>query len=195
MSATAVTVTPRQREALADALTKPNGNGGTGGHIWRSYPHSTGDAHHYSARLLNKLIDLGLIAWEYGPVGSCYGGGYGLTATGRALILAEADAESSASRQHHIDTGRYLTYGDRPEHAGPGTAHELPLQLLAIRTPKGNVWHLVDTESTESDVLCGRFHGVNTRYIKVGSHLADTLRSSDAADCKKCLAAAATMEN
>lgn len=193
MSATAVTVTPRQREALADALTKPNGNGGTGGHIWPHYPHSKGDSHHYSARLLTMLENLGLIEWERPTTVGLYGGGYGLTEAGRAAILAERDTESSASRQHHIDTGRWLTYGDRPEYAVP--ARELPLQLLAIRTPKGNVWHLVDTESTEADVLCGSNHGINPRYIKVGSHLVDTLRSSDAATCKKCRAVAATMED
>jgi hypothetical protein len=38
-----------------------------------------------------------------------------LTDEGRAVALTLADRESSASRQHWIETGRYLRYSDRPE--------------------------------------------------------------------------------
>lgn len=104
---TAVRLTARQAAALADSLQH--------GHIWPTAPCATGSKH-YSPRLLNKLDQLGLIEWQHGAPG--YGGGYALTATGRAAVLAVRDTEASASRQHYIETGQYLSYGDRPEFSG-----------------------------------------------------------------------------
>jgi hypothetical protein len=106
-TATDVRLTARQAAALADSLQH--------GHIWPTAPCVSGSKH-YSPRLLNKLAQLGLIEWQRGGPG--YLGGYALTATGRAAVLAVRDTEAPASRQHYIDTGSYLTYGDRPEFGG-----------------------------------------------------------------------------
>lgn len=51
-------------------------------------------------------------------------GYYVLTESGRAIALTLPDRESSASRQHYVDTGRYLRYGDRPDFQRP-QAHEV----------------------------------------------------------------------
>lgn len=68
----------------------------------------------------DQLKELGYIEWVSAP--SMYSsrsryGWYTLTETGKAFGLTLSDRQSSASRQHRIETGRYLKYGDRPEFA------------------------------------------------------------------------------
>jgi hypothetical protein len=64
----------------------------------------------------DQLEALGYITWHAG-VALSYLGYYVLTEEGKAFGLTLSDKQSSASRQHHIDTGRYLKYGDREEYA------------------------------------------------------------------------------
>lgn len=65
-------------------------------------------------------------------------------------------------------------------------------KLIAIRTPKGPLWHLVDVASTEPNTLCGRHHGLNPRYVEEDHDASFDLRlqPASAATCKKCIAAA-----
>ena len=58
-----------------------------------------------------ELIDMGFLFHD-GALGH---GTYRLTRDGRERALQLPDKESSASRQHYIDTGRYLKYADREE--------------------------------------------------------------------------------
>lgn len=61
---------------------------------------------------------------------------------------------------------------------------ELPLQLLGVRTPKGQRIHLYDTEGDRLTTLCARYIGVNTRHLGVGGFGGQV--SADLADCGKC---------
>lgn len=65
--------------------------------------------------------------------------------------------------------------------------------LIAIRTPKGTLWHLVDVASTEPYTLCGKHHGVNPNYVTVDHDPAwdQGMQPAEAATCKKCIKAAA----
>lgn len=76
---------------------------------------------------------------------------------------------------------------------GADVREDLPLDLLATTTPKGNVWHLVSVEGNTPGVgvftLCGRSTGKNGRYIEVGCGVY-SLRPSEAATCKACVRAA-----
>lgn len=64
----------------------------------------------------------------------------------------------------------------------------MTVKLLSIQTPKGTVRHLV--AEGEQYTLCGKHHGVNTRYVIEGSHVED-IRSADEATCGKCRKVAA----
>jgi len=67
---------------------------------------------------------------------------------------------------------------------------DLPLQLLAIQTLKGERWHLYDIEGDRSLTLCRRVIGINPRYLGLGSHRPV---SADVADCGKCRALAESL--
>jgi hypothetical protein len=64
-------------------------------------------------RVLSELRSKGLVFWADNATNT--GASWEITDRGRAALLAASDKTSSASRQHHIDTGRYLKYRDRPE--------------------------------------------------------------------------------
>lgn len=99
-------ITPAKRDALIDALLL--------GPIWPAERgHSSGYRHHHRVTI-NRLQSTGLIHWQ-SSTSPFYTGGYVLTDKGRAVARSLDDTESSASRQHYIDTGKYLTYGDREE--------------------------------------------------------------------------------
>lgn len=68
----------------------------------------------------DQLKDLGYIEWvAFRNRTMMRLGYYTLTEAGMARGLTLSDSESSASRQHRIETGRYLKYADRPEFAPP----------------------------------------------------------------------------
>lgn len=68
--------------------------------------------------------------------------------------------------------------------------------LIAIRTPKGPLWHLVDVADTDSLTLCGKPHGVNPAYVTVDRDPSwdQRMQPAEAATCKKCIKAAAAPE-
>lgn len=101
-------ITPAKREALTDALVH--------GSIWKRSRSTVGNwgSRYHAPVTIKKLVDAGLIEYRM-STSPIYAGGYELTAQGRVTALRLPDEESSASRQHFIDTGKYLTYGDREE--------------------------------------------------------------------------------
>lgn len=108
-------ITPARREALIDALLF--------GGIWAIHKadrRPSGDRHH-SPVTINRLRAAGLVEWHY-TTGQYYSGEYRLTERGKAVARSLDDTESSASRQHFIDTGAYLTYGAREELNPPAFA-------------------------------------------------------------------------
>jgi hypothetical protein len=107
---TRMNITPAKRDALIDALLLGDIWPIRRGTDWRP----PGDRHHHNITI-NRLREAGLIRWRSGELGSGYAGGYTLTEKGQAVARSLDDTESSASRQHFIDTGAYLTYGDREE--------------------------------------------------------------------------------
>jgi hypothetical protein len=107
-------ITPAQQKALATALTE--------GRVW--YHSNYGDrslrVHGVRRGVRQGLVAMGLLKdverWRRGD-GAVWPHLI-LTDEGRAVALTLTDRESSASRQHYIETGRYLKYGDRPEFGG-----------------------------------------------------------------------------
>jgi hypothetical protein len=105
-------ITPAKRNALVDALLF--------GDIWTiqrgDYRWKAGDRYHHRVTI-NRLVTAGLLEYNsrFNESGGVYAGGYVLTDKGRAVARSLDDTESSASRQHYIDTGAYLTYADREE--------------------------------------------------------------------------------
>jgi hypothetical protein len=105
-------ITPAKRDALVDALLF--------GDIWAIQRGDSrwraGDRHHHLVTL-NRLVAAGLIKYRsrYNETNGGYAGGYILTDEGRKVARSLDDTESSASRQHFIDTGKYLPYGVREE--------------------------------------------------------------------------------
>lgn len=98
--------------ALIDALVH--------GSIWKRSRSTVGNwgSRYHAPVTIKKLVDAGLIEYRM-STSPIYAGGYELTAQGRVTALRLPDEESSASRQHFIDTGKYLTYGDREEFNPP----------------------------------------------------------------------------
>ena len=130
-------ITPARREALIDALLF--------GGIWAIHKadrRPSGDRHH-SPVTINRLRAAGLVEWHY-TTGQYYSGEYRLTERGKAVARSLDDTESSASRQHFIDTGAYLTYGDREELN--------PADELVKPEPKVN-WEMLAPKVAEAAVL------------------------------------------
>ena len=85
--------------------------------------------------------------------------------------------------------GRYL------RGMAPTVEHvELPLQLLAVTTPKGVRRHLFDLEGNKLFSLCGRRLGINPRHLYLGTWVLN-VSSSDNANCPTCLRLARAMED
>jgi hypothetical protein len=101
-------ITLGQRSALTDALVF--------GDIWRKTDGNWGSRFHH-IRVLNKLVASGLLKYRssYNESGGTYAGGWILTEKGQELARSLPDYESSASRQHYIDTGKYIPLGAREE--------------------------------------------------------------------------------
>jgi hypothetical protein len=68
---------------------------------------------------------------------------------------------------------------------------ELPLQLLGVFMPKGNVVHLYDLEGERLLTLCGRNIQINPRHIGLGNS-SERCAPAESAGCSKCLRIAAT---
>jgi hypothetical protein len=97
-------MTPGKKAALVDALLF--------GDVWvRTKNEGQGSRFHARA-IVNKLVAAGLFRYQR-SASAHYAGGWTLTTRGREMALSFEDTESSASRQHFIDTGDYLKYGDR----------------------------------------------------------------------------------
>jgi hypothetical protein len=103
------TVTSAQREALVDAL--PYGT------IWKADRRLSNWGFRYHGLVtLKRLEEAGLIHYARQSEDPLSGAnGWQLTDAGRSVALGLPDKESSASRQHFIDTGRYLSYRHREE--------------------------------------------------------------------------------
>lgn len=69
---------------------------------------------------------------------------------------------------------------------------ELPLQLLGVRTPKGQAVHLYDLEGDRLKTLCSRWICVNPTYLGLGGDSRQV--SADLASCQVCIKLAASIE-
>lgn len=63
---------------------------------------------------------------------------------------------------------------------------ELPVNLLSLTTPKGTLLHLVDLDGDRHLSLCGRWLGVNPRYLYVGTWFPG-VGPAEAATCTRCV--------
>jgi hypothetical protein len=117
-------LTPARKEALADALEY--------GKVFRRPKGGPYVAAAHDAQVLATLAADGLLHTINQEGGNQpY---YVLSSQGRDAALQLTDSRASASRQHYIDTGQWLTYGDRPEFAQPKEADvllDLTIQLTA----------------------------------------------------------------
>jgi len=104
-------ITPARQAALVDSLLY--------GDIWARTGNGSWGPRFHSRTIINRLVDAGLLTWNPATVGSGYAGGWILTERGRSVTRFLDDKESSASRQHYVDTGEYLAYGDREELNAP----------------------------------------------------------------------------
>lgn len=99
-------LTPAKDKALSLALTD--------GHVYQA------SRNHYernqaSRIVIERLVEAGYLEWVPLRQGMWHWPHAKLTEAGITYALTLPDRESSASRQHQVDTGKWLKYGDRPE--------------------------------------------------------------------------------